>query len=202
MFKDLLKKIGLVRTDPAANDLYAVAITEGRREIHFTEWGVPDTVDGRFDSISLIVALINRRIGLVNPDRRERLQELAQELFDVMFADIDVNLRLLGVSDEAMKHRIKPMASGHLGRVKAYTDALAAPDEAQRLQALSDALTRNIYREVENPDPAPLARRMIELARQLEAFSDDDVLAGRITFTGPGPTTFTGPGPTQEGAPS
>lgn len=194
MFKDLLKKIGLVRADPAAKDLYAAAVIEGRREIHFTEWGVPDTVDGRFDSISLVVALINRRIGLVNPDHRERLQELAQDLFDVMFADIDVNLRLLGVSDEAMKHRIKPMASGHLGRVKAYADALAAPDEAQRLQALSDALTRNIYREVESPDPAPLARRMVELARQLEAYCDDDVLAGRITFADPDTT--------QEGAPS
>ncbi len=187
MLKALLKNIGLVRADPAARALYAAAVAEGRREIHFDDWGVPDTVDGRFDSISLVVALINRRIGLVNPGRRQQLQDLAQDLFDVMFADMDVNLRLLGVSDEAMKHRIKPMAAAHLGRVKAYADALAEPDEAQKIQALCAALARNVYREVENPEPLPLALRMMDLARQLEACSDDDILAGRITFAAPGP---------------
>ena len=181
-----MKKLGLVRTDPAAKALYAAAVAEGRREIHFTAWGVPDTVDGRFDMISLVIALINRRIGLAGREHAVRIQELAQELFDVMFADMDVNLRELGVSDEGMKHRIKPMASAHLGRVKAYTDALAEAEQGARIKALSDALTRNVYRAVENADPIPLAKRMVELARQLEACSDDDVLAGRIAFTAPG----------------
>ena len=194
MFKALLKKVGLGRVDPAAKALYAAAVAEGRREAHFDDWGVPDTVDGRFDSISLVVALINRRIGMVNPARREHLQDLAQELFDVMFADIDVNLRLLGVSDEAMKHRIKRMAGEHLGRVKAYTDALAGADEDEKIKALCAALTRNIYREVENPEPLPLALRMMDLARQLDAYSDDDILAGRIAFADPLPI--------QEGEPS
>lgn len=187
MLKALLKKIGLGHADPAAKALYAAAVAEGRREAHFDDWGVPDTVDGRFDSISLVVALINRRIGLVNPKRRQQLQDLAQELFDVMFADMDVNLRLLGVSDEGMKHRIKPMAAAHLGRVKAYADALAEADEDLQIKALCAALTRNIYREVENPAPLPLALRMKDLARQLEACSDDDILAGRITFADPAP---------------
>lgn len=174
-----------MRTDPAAQALYASAVAEGRREVHFTAWGVPDTVDGRFDMISLVVALINRRIGLAGREHTARIQDLAQELFDVMFADMDLNLRELGVSDEGMKHRIKPMASAHLGRVKAYTDALSKPDLAACIQALSDALTRNVYRAVENADPTPLAKRMVELARQLEACSDDDVLAGRIQFNAP-----------------
>ena len=180
-----MKKLGLVRADPAAQALYAAAVAEGRRDIHFTAWGVPDTVDGRFDMISLVVALINRRIGLAGREHAARIQELAQDLFDVMFADMDINLRELGVSDEGMKHRIKPMASAHLGRVKAYTDALAEPDQAACIKALSAALTRNVYRAVENADPTPLAKRMVELARQLDACSDDDILAGRITFNPP-----------------
>ena len=117
--KALLRKLGLSKPDPAAVALYSAAVIEARREIHFTDWHVPDTVDGRFDMISLVVSLINRRIGLCDPKKSVRIQDLAQELFDVMFADMDINLRELGVSDEGMKHRIKPMASAHLGRVKA-----------------------------------------------------------------------------------
>ncbi|MFC1672768.1 ubiquinol-cytochrome C chaperone family protein [Pseudomonadota bacterium] len=180
--KALLKKLGLVKPDPAAVALYQAAVQEARREIHFTDWRVPDTVDGRFDMISLMVALVNRRIGLCDPSRVERIQALAQELFDVMFKDMDINLRELGVSDEGMKHRIKPMASAHLGRVKAYTDVLGIVDESERRAEMVAALDRNVYRVVEDADPAPLAARVLVLAEHLDGISDDDILAGRFAF--------------------
>ena len=190
--KALLRFFGLARFDPAAEALYRAAVEEGRRALYYTDWPekalVPDTVDGRFDMISLMAALINRRIGLVDRKHTKRAQALAQDLFDVMFADMDTNLRELGVSDEGMKHKIKPMASAHLGRVKAYTDCLYA-EEAACLQCLVDAFDRNIYRAVENADPQPLAQRAIILAAQLAAVSDDDVLSGRFTFSDPDPAT-------------
>lgn len=181
--KALLRKLGLSRPDPAAIALYQTAVQAARQEIYYTEWGVPDTVDGRFDMISLVVSLVNRRIGLSDPHKAERIQHLAQELFDVMFADIDLNLRELGVSDEGMKHRIKPMASAHLGRVKAYTDALASMDEDERTSQLTDALVRNIYRTVDDTSGArSLATRAIELSVELDGASDDDILQGRFVF--------------------
>jgi len=181
--KALLKKLGFSRPDPVAVHWYITAVKAARQVEYFTDWGVPNTVDGRFDMISLTTALINRRIGLVNPEHAERIQELAQELFDVMFADMDTNLRELGVSDEGMKHRIKPMASAHLGRVKAYTDALSETDEAERLKLCTEALERNIYRAVEDTSGAPkLAARMIELSQELDGASDDDILKARFVF--------------------
>ena len=187
--KALLRLFGLARFDPAAEALYRAAVKEGRRELYYTDWPpkarVPDTVDGRFDMISLMAALLNRRIGMVARTRQNLAQNLAQELFDVMFADLDTNLRELGVSDEGMKHKIKPMASAHLGRVKAYTDCLFEADESNRLQCLSDAFDRNIYRAVADADPLPLARRAMELAAQLAATPDDDILAGRFEFSAP-----------------
>ena len=194
--KALLRVFGLARFDPAAEALYQAAVKEGRRELYYVDWPekarIPDTVDGRFDMISLIAALLNRRIGMAAPglgaDRQataKRAQDLAQELFDVMFADMDTNLRELGVSDEGMKHKIKPMASAHLGRVKAYTDCLSEPDEAGRLNGLKDAFDRNIYRAVPDADPLPLALRALELAAQLAAIPDDDILAGRVEFLEP-----------------
>jgi len=181
--KALLKKLGLTRPDPAAVALYQTAVAAARREVYYTEWGVPDTVDGRFDMISLMVALINRRIGLCDPKHVERVQELAQELFDVMFADMDINLRELGVSDEGMKHRIKPMASAHLGRLKGYTDALTPMDENERLTQFTDAVVRNIYRAVEDTSNASLvAAHAIALSIELDGATDQDMLNGHFTF--------------------
>jgi len=189
--KALLRFLGFNNFDPAAEPLYRAAVLEGRRELYYVDWPesalVPDTVDGRFDMISLMAALINRRIGLVDRAHTEHAKTLAQDLFDVMFADMDTNLRELGVSDEGMKHKIKPMASAHLGRVKAYTDCLFEAEEDGRLKCLADAFDRNIYRAVENADPMPLARRAIALAAQLEAVSDEDILNGRFEFSDPDP---------------
>jgi len=181
--KALLKKLGFKRYDPVAQALYQAAVTAARNEKYYTLWGVPDTVDGRFDMISLMVTLINRRIGLSNPKNIARIQDLAQELFDVMFKDIDINLRELGVSDEGMKHRIKPMASAHLGRVKAYTDVLGLVDEGDRLTQLTEALVRNIYRTVDDTSGAEaLAARTIELSMELDGVPDEDILNGRFAF--------------------
>lgn len=181
--KALLQKLGFKRRDPAAEALYHTAVAAARQEVFFTEMGVPDTVDGRFDMISLTVALVNRRIGLVDPKHIGRIQELAQELFDVMFADMDINLRELGVSDEGMKHRIKPMASAHLGRVIAYTDALTPMDEDERLLKFTDAVERNIFRTVENMSGAgALAASAIRLSVELDGATDEDILSGRFVF--------------------
>lgn len=183
--KAILRKFGLARFDPAAEELYRRAVIEGRREVYFVEWGVPDTVDGRFDMISLMTILITHRIGQVAPEQAKRASALAQDLFDVMFADMDVNLREMGVSDEGMKYKIKPMASAHLGRAQAYGACLAHSDAEERLNCLTRAFERNIYRAVKDADARPLAKRALELSRQLDAISDDDILSGRIAFSDP-----------------
>lgn len=182
-FKALFRKFGFSQPDPAALSLYRTAVQAARQVEFFTDLGVPDTVDGRFDMISLSVSLVNRRIGLCDPKHAERIQELAQALFDVMFEDMDINLREFGVSDEGMKHKIKPMAKAHLGRLKAYTDALTHMDESERLDAMTEAVTRNIYRGEAPPKAAQsLAARATEMSVELDGATDTEVLSGRFVF--------------------
>lgn len=183
--KAFLKKLGFKRYDPIAEALYGVAVAEGRRALYYDDWAVPDTIDGRFDMISLMAALINRRIGQIDHDDPKHISDLVQELFDVMFADMDANLRELGVSDEGMKYRIKPMVSAHLGRVKAYDVALSKSGQQARQDAVADALNRNIYRTLSDADPMPLALRVLELVRQLETCADETILAGQFAFLDP-----------------
>src|SRR3546814_18727724 len=71
-------------------------------------------------------------------------EAFAQALFDHMFADMDYNLRELGVGDLSVGKKVKQMAQGFYGRATAYESGLAAGEEAE----LGDALRRNLYGDI------------------------------------------------------
>ena len=53
--------------------------------------------------------------------------KLSQALFDFMFADMERNLREMGVGDLSVGKQVKKMAAAYYGRVKAYDEALNWP---------------------------------------------------------------------------
>jgi cytochrome b pre-mRNA-processing protein 3 len=136
--------------------LYGEAVRAARNPFFFNDLGVPDTLDGRFDLVSLHAALLVRRIAA---DADPRAKELAQAVFDAMFADMDVNLREMGVSDLAVGKRVKRMWEAFHGRARAYQAALDAGDG----MVLAEALGRNVWRG-EAPAGAPERLAMIAAA--------------------------------------
>ena len=110
---------------PAAA-LYAAAVVAARAPALFAEGGIPDTVDGRFDSVCLFVLLLIERLRLLP----EPGPALAQAVFDAMFSDMDVNLREMGVGDLSVARRMKAMWDAFHGRALAYRPALDAGDAA------------------------------------------------------------------------
>lgn len=144
--------LGLFTRKPherAGFELYAAAVEAARDPALFGRFGVPDTLDGRFDLVSLHAALLVCRIAR-DPDPRAR--DLAQAVFDAMFADMDTNLREMGVGDLSVGKRVKRMWEGFHGRAQAYDAALRAGDRA----GLAGALARNVWRG-EAPAGAPEA---------------------------------------------
>jgi cytochrome b pre-mRNA-processing protein 3 len=101
----------------------------------FEACGIPDTLDGRFDSLALHAALVIERLRC-EPDG----EVLAQAFFDVMFVHLDLTLREIGVQDLGVGRRIKIMAEGFHGRALAYRDALAGGTAG-----LAEVLRRNAY---------------------------------------------------------
>lgn len=71
--------------------------------------------------------------------------DVAQALFDTMFADMDQNLREMGAGDVGVSHRIKDMAKAFYGRIAAYDEGL----ESVEPDVLIQALRRNLYRKTE-----------------------------------------------------
>ena len=134
-----------------AEALYAAIAAQARQPQAYRDHGVPDTLDGRFDSLCLHVFLVIRRLGREGPEETE----LARDIYDVLFADMDRALREMGVGDLGIARRVQQMAEALNGRIKAYGTALDAGDSAPEL--LASALRRNLYGTVDQPAPASIA---------------------------------------------
>ncbi|MES2712721.1 MAG: ubiquinol-cytochrome C chaperone family protein [Pseudomonadota bacterium] len=136
--------LGLFRRKPherAGFALYTAAVGAARDPALFGDLGVPDTLDGRFDLINLYTGLLVRRL---RAETDPRGAALAQAVFDAMFADMDMNLREMGVSDLVVGRRVKNMWEAFHGRAVAYEAAIDAGDQP----ALALALARNVWRGV------------------------------------------------------
>ena len=133
--------------DDFALELYNRTGERARAPELFEACGIPDTLDGRFDSLALHAALMIDRL------RREPDGEgLAQAFFDAMFRHLDLTLREIGVQDLGVGRRIKIMAEGLHGRALAYREALSGGPAP-----LSDVLRRNAYGG-RSPDDAEVGR--------------------------------------------
>ncbi len=124
-----------------AGRIYTALVTRAREPVFFERFGVPDTLDGRFDLLTLHAWLVLLRLKKDEP--------LAQAVVDAIFVGFDVALREMGAGDIGMGRRMKKFADAFYGRLQAYDAALDA-------EQLTEALERNLYRG----GPQPCARAM------------------------------------------
>lgn len=159
-----------------AEQLYSTIVAQARRPDFYVSMGTPDTVDGRFEMISVHAFMVMRRLKHAG----DGAAELSQMLFNVMFDDMDRNLREMGVGDLRVGKRVKAMAKVFYGRIVAYEEALAGAEET-----LEQALIRNHYGTLDSID-AESARRLADYIRTgcayLEAQPVEDLLLGKVAF--------------------
>lgn len=156
---------------PAVAALYSACVAQARQPIFYADLHAPDTVYGRFDLLILHVLLVIQRL-------QDHPQQ-TQQLFDILFADMDKNLRELGVSDISIARKMKPLLSAFYGRAKVYEEALATEDDR-----LAEALRRNIYGDT--PATQDDVRRLTTYIRHayttLAAQNTNDILNGKLSF--------------------
>lgn len=159
-----------------AHALYTAIVAQARGPGFFSSLKVADSVDGRFDMISLHVFFVLRRLRNSGADA----DEFAQTLFDVFFADMDRSLREMGVGDLGVGKKVRAMSKAFMGRVDAYDRAL----DAESRQDLADALVRNLYRG-DSPGQAVLDRLADYIHRVTETLAGqpvDRIMSGAVEF--------------------
>ena len=86
--------LSLFRKNTATDAIYGVyraIVAQSRQPVFYAEWGVPDTVTGRFDMISLHMALVFRRLR-----SSEAAKNFSQAVFDLFFKDRESFTRYSG----------------------------------------------------------------------------------------------------------
>jgi cytochrome b pre-mRNA-processing protein 3 len=155
---------------PAAEALYGAIVAAARQPKFYAQWGVPDTVDGRFDMIVLHLYLVLDRL---RPDH----VEFRQGLSELFFADMDRSIREMGAGDLSVGKKVRRMAEAFSGRVEAYETA-----RAQGRVALEQALARNVYAG-QPGNVSALCDWMEQALHVLKSLADDKIIAGEVTFS-------------------
>src|SRR5215469_7435515 len=75
----ILKRFRLNRPNRKIDDLYGAIVAQSRRSAFYVGYGVPDTIDGRFDLIVLHMVLLLARLRRFMEDRVPILPPWARE---------------------------------------------------------------------------------------------------------------------------
>jgi len=155
---------------PPMDELYRSVVALAREPRWYTAGAVPDTLDGRFDMVALVLSLALVRL------EREAAPHALVGLTERFVEDMDGSLREIGVGDLVVGKHVGRMVGALEGRLGAYRAAIggSAP--------LRDALVRNLYRG-EAPDEAALAwieGEIPALAARFDATPLDRLLVGEI----------------------
>ena len=157
--------------------IYNSIVTQSRHSYFYINHGVPDTPDGRFDMITIHVFLVIRKLK----NEHNKNYEMAQEIFDIMFADMEQNLREMGSGDVGVSMKIKAMVEAFYGRIKVYEAGF------KNILLLENALNRNLFRKT-NPNKfqvKSMAEYIQHEALRLEKVEIKDILKGNISFSIP-----------------
>lgn len=155
--------------------IYSTIIEAGRQPSLYAYWGVPDTPIGRYEAIGLHMILFLHRTRTAS----EAAQELAQDVLDEFFLELDHSIRELGVGDAGVPKRMKKLGKMFYGRMGPYWTAL----DNNGVEALGEAIARNVTPGGgESLNSHALATYMLIGAKHLEKITEERLLRGDINF--------------------
>ncbi|MCB9989251.1 MAG: ubiquinol-cytochrome C chaperone [Rhodospirillales bacterium] len=172
--------LGFFKTQSKRNEraaqLYAALVVQARQPVFYRDYAVPDTVQGRFEMVVLHGFLVWNRLL----DEGAAGAALSQNLFNVMFRDLEAALREMGVGDMGVPRRMKRMMRSYKGRSMVYRDALNGVGDDD----LPDVLIRTVY-QGRDPGKAVLAAMTDYMRRNVNALKNagtQDILSGIVEF--------------------
>ena len=168
----LQRLFGKTKPDPS-DALYAAIVAAARQQKFYSEWKVPDTLDGRFDMMVLHVFLVMDRLRALGAEA----EELRQALTDHFFAEMDSALREVGVGDLVVGKKVRKLAEAYFGRATAYTTAMSAGESD-----MQDALSRNVFAGADATRAMDVAKWSLQARNTLANYGLADFKSGQVSF--------------------
>ncbi len=155
--------------------IYGMIVAQAREPAFYASLDVPDTVNGRFDMVLLHLWMVLRQLRT-----GEDSEAVAQALFDRFCADMDDNLREMGVGDLTVPKRMQEFGEAFYGRAAAYDAALAAGDSE-----LTAAIGRNILGGQHDASASKIAAYVKEALEALASLQPNALRAVNWRFPAP-----------------
>ena len=152
--------------------LFGLAVEEARQTHWFLEGEVPDTVNGRFEVLATVVALITVRLERESDAGREATVALTERLVETL----DAEIREMGLGDPTLGKQVRKLVGAVAARVERWRDVLAAgeswTDEARRSVYSEDAASAEGVSHTES--------RLKALWRKLEETNLEELAEGKL----------------------
>ena len=145
----------------AVDALYAATVAEARRPLWYRA-GVPDTIDGRFDMLVAVLALVELEC------ERRAMVPATVRLTELFVDDMEGQARQIGIGDPVVGKHVGKMVSALGGRIGAFRNVQAGKEGWAAVTA------RNIDGAGET-----VAAGLEAFARVLERIDDATLMAGR-----------------------
>jgi cytochrome b pre-mRNA-processing protein 3 len=152
--------------------LYEGVVRLGRDPSWYDRGGVPDTIDGRFDMIAAILALVLLRI-----EREGAAGSQASALVTELFIeDMEGSVRQIGIGDLMVGKQVGAMMGALGGRLAAFRAAIQAG------AGFEAAVRRNIFHDAAPSDDAAafVSARLERFRDGLAAQSAETLLSGEV----------------------
>lgn len=107
-----------------AKQLYGAVVAAARRPEFYRDYGVPDTLNGRYEMIVLVLFQLLERLR----SEGSAAEETSRLTLEAFFTDMDDCMREIGVGDLSVPKKVKKAAAGFYDRAKSYRAALDAGD--------------------------------------------------------------------------
>ena len=106
--------------------------------------------------------------------------KLSQNIFDVVFRDLDFSLRELGAGDVSVSNNMKKLISSYMGRQKVYLKAFKNYNK----DLLALAFKNNIYRNNKQKKNIILllSTNIFKINKKLDVIDDKKILNGDFDF--------------------
>jgi cytochrome b pre-mRNA-processing protein 3 len=174
MFKRIFG-VGRAANRKITDGLYEQIVAAARQPALYADWGVPDTPLGRFEMVALHMFLVLHRLR----GEAGAARDVAQDLTDTFFTDVEHSIRELGIGDLGVPKRMKKLSRMFYGRAVSYGDAVDRGDSV----ALAAALGRNVRPDDKSwGEAASLGDYALAAHRGLAAQGLSALTAGHIGF--------------------
>jgi cytochrome b pre-mRNA-processing protein 3 len=163
-----------------ARTFYGSIVAQARAAALYADWGVPDTVQGRFEMVVLHLVLALRRLAAA-----EGVADtpLARALTEAFVVDMDDTMREMTFGDLAVPREVKRATAALYDRHRAYLAALASPHDMSLAEAIASQMAYlDAAGRLDTPALGAYTRRA---AAALDGQPSAEVLAGRLAWPHP-----------------